>query len=335
MAFAGSNLRWCATALVVAGTFLAESALAQSSDQPLIFSKPADNTMATPAVGGGPAMSGLAEPRDLSPSVFDPNPGLQLPRPTVNWNKTSNRGNWALMTPEQIMGVQTPEQIFGLPDKNDDKNLSPEERFLQRRENSKLTAATNSLGSAGSLWRDDSNPFNRRDNGSSPFLQPEQRTDSDSPDSARNFSKFFNAPQSSPFDKNQNMNFRATGAFASPTTRSSKANLDQIAEMERFNALLGENPRPDTSPSSFDKNLATKVSSSAPSSLDFDMFGHRLANSANELGQPKSLTPLPELSGSYTPPPATKKAWWQPKPAPWLSSQQNDFSTAPPLRKFY
>ncbi len=340
MVFYRLNLKWLAATLFAAGA-LVVSARAQGAGDTIIFSKPADDGIESPVTSSYPSANSAVETHEFAPSFFNSGSSSPLPLPPVNpnWNRAANnRGSWALMTPEQIMGVQTPEQIFGLPGKNEDKNLSPAQQFLQRQENLKLTAATNGMSGASSPWRNDSNPFNQRDNAKGPFSQSGLRPDSDPSDSTKDFSKFFNVPQSSPFDQNQKMNFKGTGAFAMPSSGATKMDLEQEAEMQRFRALIGENPSPDNSLSSFAKTSATKLPSPNQSSLQFDMFGHPLAKSVSEPNQPTSLTALSELEGSYTPPAKPKKAWWQPQPAPWLSSglpQPNSLSAAPPLRKFY
>lgn len=240
------------------------------------------------------------------------------------------------MTPEQIMGVQTPEQMLGLTDKSDDKYLTPEQRFMKRQQDAKLTMATNGASSFN-LWHNDSNPFGQRNTGSA-FSKPDQSANLDSSstpnaDSSKDFSRFLSAPEHSAFNPNQKFTGRTWGAFAAPTSDAPKADLAQEAALERFRTLIGSSSQPNNSQATTFQPPSPKIQ---PTS-QLDMFGRPLANSSSGLKQPSSLTTLPSITGSHPLPAAPKKNWWAPQPAPWLSTglQPNGLSDGPPARKFY
>ncbi len=343
MGFYHSNLKRCALTMLFTGA-LTGSVWAQSSSQ-IIFSTPVDDGIKSPTADTTePTANMLVTPRSLTPSFFNSGASLpQLPPPVnPNWRPPANKGSWTLMTPEQIMGVKTPEQMLGLPDKNDDSYLTPEQRFLKRRMDTRFTAATNGMGGFNS-GNNDSNPFGQRTikDTSGAFSKPGQLMGADSPNSpdgsaAKDYSQYSSAPvRSSIFGASQNFAVRPNSAFAMPNSAEPKVDLEQVASMQRFRALIGA-----TSPSDNSSASAFKAPTKPAETAQLDMFGRPLASSANGLTQPASLTTLPSVTGSLntdTTSAAPKKQWWKPRPAPWLSTglQPNGLSDAPPMRKFY
>jgi len=339
MDFHRFNLKLCASVAFAAG---AVACCAQTApDQSAILSKPTDEGMAGPA-------SSLQLPLDstLNPSLrslpgFNDGSGMTFPIPPPDanaaWQKElNNRRNWTLMTPEEIMGVQTPEQIFGLTERDPEKNLSPEERYLKRERNAgernaEIAAGTNALGGGDVFSHKGLGLFDQPD--ANDPLSPQ--SPKDHPEGSSVFSRIFGTSQDSLFGQKARSSQFNPGTSAAATT---KAQLDEEAEMARFRALIGEVPQPGmATPTPALTPALTPAMASSPSLQplsQFDPFGHPLASQASDLSKPTELIPLTEFTGYYTPPKKTKKPSWEAQPPPWLSEGVTP-PTGPPVRKFY
>jgi hypothetical protein len=319
MDFLRFNLKLWASVVFTAGALAHCSAQTQPSDGSVIFSKPADNGPAEPA-------SSLELPDETSSQPFRSlaGPSQRFPLPQADANaalqkELEDRKNWTLMTPEEIMGVQTPEQIFGLTEQDPDKNLSPEERYLKRREKAETAAETNALSGANGWEHKDLGLFDQPDT-SDPFSPQYKQTDSST------FSRIFSPAQTSLFGQ------KTASSKMTPVSSSSQAKADkeEEEEMARFRALIGEVPPPSLSPTP-----ALSVSSPSLQPLSqFDALGHPVESRDSDLSKPNELTSLAQFTGSYTPPKKTKKPSWEPQAPPWLSDGSTP-PTTPPVRKFY
>jgi hypothetical protein len=327
MDFHRFNLKLCASVAFAAG--VAACCAQTPTDQSAILSKPADDGTAGPA-------SSLQLPQDssLNPSLpgFNNSPNLNFPIPPPDanavWQKElNNRRNWTLMTPEEIMGVQTPEQIFGLTERDPEKNLSLEERYLKRESNAEKAAekaaATNTL--AGGDVFSHNGLFDQPD-ANDPVSSDSKK---DQPDGSGVFSRIFGTSQDSLFGQKTRASQFNPGTSAAA---AAKAQLEEDAEMARFRALIGEVPQPGTSTPTPSPALASSPSLQPVS--QFDPFGHPLISQASDPSKPTELMPMTEFTGYYTPPKKTKKPSWEAQPPPWLSESVTP-PTGPPVRKFY
>ena len=159
---------------LLAGALLAAflPAAAQNDAPPpgkaIIFSSPAGEIAASNAPSLAPQLSGrpdFANQLRAPVSVFDAQgPSLPLPLPPglPALSRTEvqrqqrildQRENWALMTPEEILGVDTSRNTLRTPEQeaadNREKNLTVVERFLERQRQSHA-AVTNGYSSDNS-----------------------------------------------------------------------------------------------------------------------------------------------------------------------------------------
>ena len=146
-----SMARWLGLALLMG---LVLPALAQRSIE---YSTPAEDDAKAPE-SVAPAVthktpSAFNAPKslfgnDVSAS-FDDLPRSPVPnnnRSNPQWRKAQeDQKNWALMTPQEILGVPTPESILGISSLQDDTKLTSEERFLKRQDQP--------LGSSTNGWQ--------------------------------------------------------------------------------------------------------------------------------------------------------------------------------------
>jgi hypothetical protein len=220
--------------------------------------------------------------------------------------------NWALLTPEEILGVTSPEEILA-SDTQDKEHKSPSERFLARQQ----TVATNSFFT---------------DNQSSRWILSKDRDDANAagsarpglPDAAQFLNRFGSAlPDNNPFAaQNQDDWFKAQ----SPAVP--KPNLEQIAAMERFRQLLNSSSSADA----LEKSSGSKFLSSQEPPLDPNLealpvvnrFGASYTPLSRSINKPSGLTPLPGITQPILTPVVTPS--WAPKPPPWLTDN--------PPRKF-
>jgi hypothetical protein len=325
---------------------LALSAVAVSAraDETNIFSSPTDGPKGKTDSSTGNSQRQLDAGNYNAPKYFFNNhsPSLPMPRPVFLGNLDAaaqdalNRSrNWALLTPEQILGMQTAEDIFGLKKPDSNKNLSLEEQFLLRESQPVSGAVTN--GRIGAIsWQDSSNPFQNKNNGNAKDDQPlfsggafYQPDDQPEKDSARYFRQFLKATGGGSGlgkkDSKQAANW--SSAFAQPAPpRQTPA---QLADMESFRAMLEPVSPPDKTAT--DKNPAVRTSfSTTPAMRDADSSGSLFQplptfNSAgqsvgllkDDITRPVGIKPLPGITGPEKITSDTRPAWQAQLP-PWL-----------------
>lgn len=310
--------------LLVAG-LLGAAAASSPAQQTIVFSKPSDvsadkanSFMVTPE------RTGNAKDFNAPRSLFKDYTPDNLSGPAVIYNNQNpsvkealeKRKNWTLLTPEQILGVQTPEQILGVTKPDNEKKLSLEEQYLRRENRTEAGAATNGrLGAA--FWRGQANnPFEQRQEKDAygNFLQPGQRSPTDA---RKNFNRGLSSANSLnlPTEKPDSI---WSSVFAQPD--QPKPDLDQIAAMERFRAMMEPvSPPVNTTPTRFavpatplrDPNLQVLPS--------FNPAGRAIAPLASDIARPTGIMPLPAV-GRPASTTATKRPDWQAQLPPWLRS---------------
>jgi hypothetical protein len=255
---------------------------------------------------------------------------LPMPRPLFLNNNNrdpsvqdalNKRKNWPLLTPEQIYGIQTPEEVLGVHNNSsDEKKLSLEEQFLLRESRATAGLATNGRTRAIS-WRDDANPFDKTKDGENPFSSP----DYSQPDqqmqagSRRSLNQLFNSKGSAGFSNDENKQESAwTSVFAQPD--QPKPTPGQIADLERFRAMLEPNSAPDklVTPTRFSAALAPAPDPYLQPQPKFNPAGRSYTSLENEAARPTGINPLPGITGP-APKPSTKKPSWEAQLPPWLS----------------
>jgi len=319
----GFNIKsWAAAAALAAGNVLCS---AQPAPGGTLFSKPSDGGITSPDSNDHVPVDNSAE-RPMS--GFGAETPSALPAPTPDLSpaaqmKLNERAKWTLMTPEEIMGIQTPEEIFGLTTEDQDRNISPEERYLKREEKAKAETANASLQNAESASHDYTGLFERADN-LNPGLAAQEQAEPGA------FSRMFGNAEASPFGHNSGISAGAK-ALSANAAEIAKANREQAAEMDRFRILIGEVPQ-SPSPALTAPHLD---GTPEPQPLSaFDEFGRPAATRSIDLSKPDGLSLPAEIIGYAAPPRKLKKPSWEAQTPPWLSGGGNP-SAAPPVRKFY
>ncbi len=254
-------------------------------------------------------------PAPALPPVFSPDVDRVL----------QERKSWALMTPEEIMGVATPEKILGITKSGDSSinSLSPENHFLQDQTTSSF--ATNSMASEGSAthwsWSKD--------------------TDNASTGDALRESAFVNfnrpwtpstTPANNPFSS-FNSGFGAGQRMSEDDSEKSK--LTQQADLERFRQMLNTgstmNQPANTTPGyKFIYSSTPEPDAFEKAQLGNNPSGSSLSTVEDDIMKPTGIAPLPGLA-TEAPKKTEVTPAWAPKPPPWLSSQQpNPFVLAKP-----
>jgi hypothetical protein len=240
----------------------------------------------------------------------------------AQWQKVLNeRKNWALMTPEQIMGIPTPESILGIPDPKEDPKLSLEERFLQRQDRQSQMMASNNLVRANPyLWNNDAaaaGVFQGSDgNGPLDKLAPDRPQVGSG---LRANPAPFITPTPRPVVGGVPV---ADNIWASPFGSPEplpKPTPNQLAGMETFRALLDTAPPPAPTPaaSTFSSQPAPAVDPFLQqSSTPFNPVGSAPSAVASSITRPAGLTPL---SGVMAPPPPRPKPPPLVQTPPWMS----------------
>lgn len=218
------------------------------------------------------------------------------------------------MTPEEILGIPTPEKILGITDPDNDPSLSPEERFLRRRDRESEMGESNAMRHAEtSLWQSDaSNPFQPTDE-KARFTG----TLADSlPGSPLDLKALFGRHPAESDDAAQ----KADSAWDSPFDTVQplpKPTPEQLAGMERFRALM-DPPAADLAPAS-----SASAQPAAPSDPylqplpTFNPAGQSVAPLAENISKPTGIMPLPTATG-----PAIEPTKVTPlvQPPPWLQN---------------
>jgi hypothetical protein len=273
--------------------------------------------------GGGPTASFDILPGSPPPILYNANP--------EQWRKFLNdKKNWTLMTPEEIMGIPTPEKIMGVADPNDDPTLLPEERYLKRHDREEAAALTNGVQRTDMLFGKEEDPtasiFHSPD-AMSPFAKS---LDGSASGKTHELGSIFAPHPNQSDDASPKMDSAWTSPFDHPEPLP-KPTVEQIAEMERFRAIM-DPPTPDKpqsgglfgtpAPAPVDPNMQARPTS-------FNPVGQSVAPLRNDIARPTGLTPLPGVTGPLPtpkpPPPLVQ-------PPPWMqSSLQNPIM---PQRQF-
>jgi hypothetical protein len=253
---------------------------------------------------------------------------------TLQWQKIlQDRKNWALRTPEQILGVPTPESILGIAPR-EDSQLSPEERFLQRQDRQWERTATNGLPrpDATFLRTDDPNTGLFQDrNEHSQFTATSHGLipGATAPGTGRLLNSFLSPNSGNQADLNQPSDPTWASPFGAPQP-SLQPTPEQLANMERFRALM-EPPPSEKAPATANVFLPRAAAPDANLQAQplFNPIGRSFTPVQYDIAKPTGLTPLAGVTGP-PPTPAKKPALVQ--PPPWMS--QSPQNATLPQRQF-
>ncbi len=319
---------------VVAVSAAAQGGVPSSQASP--FAAPSDEGLGQPAANPFSDNPNFSDEVQAPGSLFGRQPGPPLPPPQISpdMNRVlQNRKNWALMTPEEILGVTTPEQVLGVKKPEDmlTDSLTPEQRFLLRQEAPSAEATNQNFdGSSPFRWSLTKEPDNSDNSG---MLMP---TDPNGDSPFANFNRSLNGSAGKSLFGRPGSGGNWIQAPAQ-TPDAAKAMREQAEEMERFKRLLnpGEDAAkpvavlpeykfdfPSSLPADSDNPFAKKRP--APSS-----FSSSLSPVESPFARPIGLVPLPGIA-TEAPKKAEVPAAWAPKPPPWMSEQPNPFALPQP-----
>jgi len=335
----------------LAAVFLSAAAQngASPSSKAIIFSAPAGENAASNAPSLSPRLSDrpdFANELRAPVSVFDaqgPTPPLPAPSraPMLSSAEAQRlqkmldeRENWALMTPEEILGVSAPANSLRTAEQeaaNNQKKLTLLERFLERQQQPQAAVTNRYLNDNSSTGWDFLGNQGRLTNGS-PFNPVGL------PTAPQILDRFFNDTPANNRSPGQNENgragwFRSLGLPPQPPSPTP----EQLAERERFRQLLDPGLSSDTSAKSspngkFFSSLQLLPDATADQAPTRSPVGASFAPLSSGIGRPTGLPPLPGITSStnwqsFAAPPA-----WAPQLPPWLLSTPQPFTM--PQRKF-
>ena len=337
-------MRFCPVHLVAGWVGVAASGaliLSAAAQQTIQFTRAVDRDQSSQPNALLPANNNLLSPGTLAapaPLFGDKKPGASfevLPGSAENaaqWqNYLQNKGNWMLMTPEEILNVPTAKKILGLTDSQDDSKLSPEERFLQQ-----LDQQQSAKGTTNALRRPDTFSF-RNDTANADPFQPADPSVRFSPlsggaqtDPTRNLNPYLQ----SRVNPNATVNAMqpSDSIWSSPFGRpvpQAKPTPEQLAGMDQFRALL-DSPAPEKAPAA---TVLPGLPAVAPdpnlqSLPAYNPVGRSFSALESDISKPKGLAPLPGVTGPRLPAPKPASLV---QPPPWLSDRPQAFT---PQRQF-
>ena len=288
-----------------------------SSNMPSLAAKPPElldmaNAVQSPALNFGalPQTARLPAP-----------PAISLAEVRRMQRLIDERKNWALRTPEEILGLPTPEKILGIPDRDalgEPKDESVVARYYERQEQSRASTNNDNYGAAdpASHWGfPDSRELQINPNiwapaGSRPenpalvdqFLNGTADNRAGSGRAPENgWSKTFNLPAPTP----------------GPTPEQQAA-MEQFQQLLKPHALPGGTPKTPALGSPIFSTLSM-APNPAPGQLLIPI-GASFAPLSSGIGMPAGVTPLPSLLGPNNPAPPAIAKEWKPQLPPWMSS---------------
>jgi len=254
------------------------------------------------------------------PVFFNPN--------AAAWQKAlQDRKNWTLMTPEEVLGIPTAASMLGIVDP-EEARLSPEQRFLKRRDQETQAGATNgpvnSISAASSsIWgniNDSAGVFQNPDNNGLPFMNTRQGV----PGQPDDRGAFFNKTAVSRNAPAPNAGTIWASSFQSPPP-AAKPTARQLEGMETFRALLDSPPSEQSRPiaqSTVSPNpyptpsAVTADPFMQPQPLSYSPIGSIPSPLESGISKPTGINPLPGITGNRPPPPKPAPVV---KPPPWMS----------------
>jgi hypothetical protein len=313
--------------------------LTEGSNQPPLFSgrslSPA-NELTTPGPDFKYGSPGPTEP-EAPPMPMDSRAAQQLQK------ILDEKANWALMTPDEILGLATPKSIIEGADSGagaNGQNLTVMERYLARQQAVRLAAYSNAMASdsVARRWR----PSTTNDSGATPTDVNLQEAES----IAARFSEGLVAsnrfgmrpeamaiglagflPDQTLLDKPNQAGWARNGQMTTPPppSRSKGQNNDFRSSLTMEGAQhVGADPLSDTPASTPPDMEMYSVLRPPPSekpigqALLLSPAASPFAPLDSGIGQPVGLTPLPTITGNTNRAAAAQPAW-TPQPPPWLS----------------
>ena len=343
-----SNLKWSllgTLAVLAAVPFAGAEPPATNAWKSIIFSTPDNNVISS-------NVSSLSTepvpPANLQGSLFDSTaPALSFsfgPAPVPDTGrrrvqkKSDDRSDWVFQSPEEIMGV-TPDQIVSNDKRSDNsrqKNLTPLERYLERRNPvSKFRTSSSPSGNYGG----DENGQTNGDDYASDLINSGSDNLQSSATSGQPFNAVPGAVAGNSLFAKPNADSVWSGFLGNPAPQPAPNPVtvaQQQADMDQFRHMLNPAFAPVGAPtalsdsgSSFKSQINLPVTSSTQPMAN--PIGASFAPLNSGIGQPAALTQLPGITGQANMQPSLTPAW-APQPAPWTLPTPQPFTI--PQRKF-
>jgi hypothetical protein len=251
--------------------------------------------------------------------LFDALPGSPAPPPMSpeaarQWQKSADeKKNWTLMTPEEILNIPTEEKIMGIPEPDDQKNLTVEQRYLNR-----LNNQTRAISATNALRQQDASLLDSASQGLPDGLSQDGRPFGKS---NRPISDIWGKPLNPSFQRNQSFQQNPNWHNTFIHTRTTLApDPEQVAAMERFRILLGS-ATPEKLPSMYQSSPST-IPTPDPNMQVLPAFnpaGNSFTPMKENFNKPAGLMPLPGIVNR--PVFNAKPALYAPKLPPWLTGE--------------
>lgn len=313
-------------AAAVAVVSCAQAQLFMRPGQAIVFSTPDDGDAASNApslAAQPPVTTGFGDTIHAPDFNFKtlPTTSTRLPAPlptTISPAEADARANWALMTPEEILGIATPGEILQVPEHDADgqqKNPTAVERYYERQNQPQTNGSAGFLSDTPSLRGDFQDNEDSRLNANSfnpaggRFRNPEQLTDpfqKPAPDDGTDAGQNGNAGWSKIFISS------ATPPVQSPSQAADMAEFQKLLEPSQPSSLTVKSSRPSSDGGFF------SPSQTSPDST----FGQPVNPIGTPFGSLNSaiggLPALPGIVGQSATPAATVPKW-RPQLPPWMS----------------
>ena len=304
-----------------------------SSNMPSLTAKPPGlldfaNAVQSPTPKSGAASESETLPEPQTPAI-SPAQAQRMQR------LLDERKNWALLTPEQILGLPTQEKILGITDRDAlgrPKNETVVEQYDERQEQARTRTNNDNYGAADLAQR-------RRFSGSQDLqMNPGIWTPAGGrPGNSALMNQAFDGTQDNPAASVQTPKSGWSKPFSLPASLPGPT-PEQQAAMAQFQQLLQPRSLPGDSPKTPALGSpifsASSTTPSPPSGQQFPAIpvGASFTPLSSGIGLPTGVTPLPGLLGQNNTAPALLTPEWKPQPPPWLSSGPQP--GAIPQRKF-
>jgi hypothetical protein len=257
---------------------------------------------------GGAADNGAPEP---PPPAISPAQVQQMQR------LLDERNNWALLTPEQILGLPTPEKIIGIQNRDafgQPKNESVVAQYYERQEISRTRTNNDNYAAAA--------PAQQWGilGGQSPQMGPNIWMPNGSrPGNSSFLNQFLNGTPDNRDAASQSPQSGWSKSF-NPPAPPPKVTPEQEAAMAQFQQLL----QPHSTPDGAAKNPAADSPFFSPSTAHASAMisiGKSFTPLSSGIVTPAGPTPLPGLLGPTNAAASVFAPAWKPQQPPWMSSQ--------------
>ncbi|HUA38916.1 MAG TPA: hypothetical protein VMA35_11045 [Candidatus Sulfopaludibacter sp.] len=310
--------------------------------KPIIFSSPAGNEISSNPISPSTQPLAPADFRGLfqdAAPIGSFNDFGPVPAPVAGGRfpkSARDRQEWIFMTPAEILGVSSNQLLqTGKLNENDQReDLSPMERYLERRNPSIWFNPSGDPSRSRNSWEQGNDQTNSNDNSSD--LMDSGPDAFQSPLVSSQFPNTAPGNDSSADPNKESFWSKLFGSPALQPTPNTSAVAQQQAELNQFQQMLNPGSVPVTAATSVPDNTpAFKPQNNFPVTDSTQPLVNPVGASFTPLnsgiGQPAAVPPLPGITRPAGIPALTAPTW-APQMAPWLSQNPQPFAI--PQRKF-